>query len=345
MADIVMADDGIAFDGKLAEAAPMGGAEAAFVGLAEALARRGHRVTAANNCAAPLDHNGVAWRRLDGFAPAGVADLYIANRGDRLLQRVKAARRTIFWIHNPAGYVLKWRYLSKLARRQPLIVFSGAVHAASYPRWAPSGGRVIIPYGIAEIFRTTVPAAAPPPPRAIFTSNPLRSLDWLLDIWERRIRPQIPAAELHVFSGPRTYGELGARKESAMLPVLSRARALAGAGVVLREPVAKAALAEAMRGMRAYLYRGDAGETFCASAGEAQAMGIPGVVQDIGSLRERIIDGITGVVARDDSAFADAAINLLTDDALWQRQHAAALARQRGFGWTEAAIEFEKLLP
>jgi glycosyltransferase involved in cell wall biosynthesis len=50
------------------------------------------------------------------------------------------------------------------------------------------------------------------------------------------------------------------------------------------------------------------------------------------------------VVARDDSAFAQAAINLLTDDALWQRQHAAALARQRGFGWGEAAIEFEKLL-
>jgi hypothetical protein len=344
MADIVMADDGIAFDGKLAEAAPMGGAEAAFVGLAEALALRGHRVTAANNCAAPLDHNGVAWRRLDGFAPDG-ADLYIANRGDRLLRRVKAARRTIFWLHNPAGYLLKWRYLSKLALRQPLIVFSGAAHAASYPRWAPSGGRVIIPYGIAEVFRTTAPATAPPPPRAIFTSNPLRSLDWLLDIWERRIHPRIPAAELHVFSGPRTYGALGARKEAAMLPVLARARALAGAGVVLREPVAKPALAEAMRGMRAYLYRGDAGETFCASAGEAQAMGIPGVVQDIGSLRERIIDGVTGVIARDDSAFADAAIILLTDDALWQRQHAAALARQRGFGWIEAAIEFEKLLP
>jgi hypothetical protein len=343
MADIVMADDGIAFDGKLAETAPMGGAEAAFVGLAEALARRGHRVTVANNCTAPIYHNGVAWQRLDGFA-SNRADLYIANRGDRLLRRVRGARRTIFWIHNPADYLLKWRYLSKLALRQPLIVFSGAAHAATYPRWAPSGGRIIIPYGIAEIFRTTAPAAAPPPPRAIFTSNPLRSLDWLLDIWERRIRPQVPAAELHVFSGPRTYGAVGARKEATMLPVLSRARSMAAAGVVLREPIAKPALAEAMRGMRAYLYRGDAGETFCASAGEAQAMGIPGVVQDIGSLRERIIDGVTGVVARDESAFAEAAINLLTDDALWQRQHAAALVHQRGFGWDEAAIEFEKLL-
>jgi glycosyltransferase involved in cell wall biosynthesis len=344
MADIVMADDGIAFDGKLAESAPMGGAEAAFVGLAEALARRGHKVVVYNNCAVPLDHHSVAWRPLSGGLPAG-ADLYIANRGDRLLRAVRQARRTIFWIHNPASYLLKWRYLSKLAWRRPLIVFSGPSHASTYPRWAPSGGRVIIPYGIAEIFRTASPATAPPPPRALFTSNPLRGLDWLLDVWQRRIRPYVPQAELHVFSGPRTYGATGARKAGAMLPVLRRAGDMREAGVVLREPVAKAALAAAMREMRVFLYRGDVGETFCAAAGEAQAMGIPGVVQDIGSLSERICDGVTGAVARDEASFAEAAVRLLSDDALWRRQHEAALARQRGFGWDAAAGEFEKLLP
>src|SRR5690348_13956130 len=269
MADIVMADDGIAFDGMLAESAPMGGAEAAFVGLAEALAQRGHTVAVYNNCASAVTHNGVAWRPLAGGVP-DAADLYIANRGDKLLRHVPAARRTIFWIHNPAGYLLKWRYLSKLARRRPLIVFSGPSHAGTYPRWAPSGGRVIIPYGIAEIFRTAPPAHDPPPPRALFTSNPLRGLDWLLEIWERRIRPRVPGAELHLFSGPRTYGAAGMRKAAAMLPVLDRAAAMAGAGVVLREPVAKAALAAEMRMMRVFLYRGDEGETFCAAAGEAQ---------------------------------------------------------------------------
>jgi glycosyltransferase involved in cell wall biosynthesis len=343
-ADIVMADDGIAFDGVLAESAPMGGAEAAFVGLAEALARRGHKVTVYNNCAAAATHSGVAWRPLAGGTPEA-ADLYIANRGDRLMRRVTGARRTIFWIHNPATYLLKWRYLSKLAWRRPLIVFSGPSHASTYPRWAPSGGRVIIPYGIAEIFRTAPPAIDPPPPRALFTSNPLRGLDWLLDVWERRIRPRVPRAELHLFSGPRTYGAAGARKAASMLPVLDRAAALAASGVILREPVAKAALAAEMRAMRVFLYRGDEGETFCAAAGEAQAMGIPGVVQPIGSLPERIVDGVTGTVARDEGSFAEAAIRLLTDDELWRRQHDAALARQRRFGWDEAAAAFEKLLP
>ena len=52
MAKVVMADDGIAFDGAVAEDGPLGGAETAFAALAEALARRGHDVGVWNNCCA-----------------------------------------------------------------------------------------------------------------------------------------------------------------------------------------------------------------------------------------------------------------------------------------------------
>jgi hypothetical protein len=46
MAHIVMADDGIPFDGTSIDTGPLGGAETAFVALAESLAARGHRVEA-----------------------------------------------------------------------------------------------------------------------------------------------------------------------------------------------------------------------------------------------------------------------------------------------------------
>ena len=93
------------------------------------------------------------------------------------------------------------------------------------------------------------------------------------------------------------------------------------------------------------LYRGDINETFCMAVGEAQAMGMPAVVTDLGSMRERVIDGETGFVARDDQAFADAAVKLLTDDALWSAQQAAALEKQRSWRWPEAAEAWERLLP
>src|SRR5271167_2937252 len=100
MASVVMADDGIAFDGAMAETAPLGGAETAFVALAEALAARGHRVEARSHCAAPLTHNAVHWAPIENGVPA-TADLYIGNRGHRVIGLTRARRR-LFWLHNPA---------------------------------------------------------------------------------------------------------------------------------------------------------------------------------------------------------------------------------------------------
>ena len=344
MSRIVMCDDGIRFDGASLGAGPLGGAETAFISLAEALAARGHDVRVHNNCARPMTANGVAWAPLGDGAPED-CDLYIANRGDRLLTLMPRARRMVFWIHNPARYLLKWRYLVKLWRRRPAIVFSGDYHAAGFPGWAPCGDRVTIPYGISDFFREAAPPAAPPPPRAVFTSSPLRSLDWLLDLWAAQINPKVPDAELHVFSGPATYGEHGAARAARMNPILDRARAMGGAGVVLRDSVPKAQLARELGTARVLLYRGDPGETFCLSVGEAQAAGVPAVVQAIGCVAERVIDGETGFVAPDDDAFARDALRLLDDDDLWRGQSQAAVRRQRGWGWDEAAAAFEGMIP
>ena len=343
MARIVLADDGIVFDGTTPDRRPLGGVESSVVALCEALAARGHEVRVCNHCDQAMVHKGVSWTPIaDGLPEA--ADLYIANRGDKLLTLMPKARRMVFWIHNPATYLMKWRYLSKLWRYKPAIIFIGHVHAGTYPVWAPGGERVVIPYGIPEPFRTADPAHVPPPPRAIFTSNPLRGLDWLLDLWVTRIRPQVPGAELHLFSGPATYGGAGAAKAPEMERVLAQARALTGDGVILRDPVPKAALIGELRASRAMLYRGDLNETFCLAVGEAQAMGVPAVVQNLGSVAERVIDRRTGVVAADDEAFATAAVEILSNDDTWRRYHDAALANQRSWGWDDAATAFDELI-
>lgn len=344
MAAIVMADDGIAFDGDSLARGPLGGAETAFISLAEALAARGHDVTIHNRCGAPMTRFGVNWEPLEKGLP-DTADLYIANRGDKLLPAVPAARSRVFWIHNPAGYLKKWRYIAKLMRWRPTVVFSSGFHAASFASWLPSGGKATIPYGISSVFIDAVPPAGPPAPRVAFTSSPLRSLDWLLELWAAEIHPKLPAAELHVFSSPKTYGEHGNARAGQMNAVLDRAVALSGAGVVLRDPLPKAELATELAGFRALLYRGDPGETYCLAVGEAQAVGVPSIVQNIGCVAERVVEGVTGYVAADDAAFAERAIALLSDNALWQAQHDSALAQQRNWSWDDAAAAFERFLP
>jgi glycosyltransferase involved in cell wall biosynthesis len=342
MAVVVMADASISFDGAMAEAGPLGGAETAFVALAEALAARGHQVEVRNLCKAPISHRGVSWAPLETGVP-DTCDLYIGNRGHRLIGLVARPRHRALWLHNPAGYLKKPRMAWRIAWYRPIIVTTGAYHASTVPSWLICGERTIIPYGILDTFRHAG-KREPPPPRAIFTSNPMRGLDWLLDLWVTRIKPAVPAAELHIYAGAAVYGGSVARHADAMNAILARAESLGLAGVYRHEPVGRQALIGVLTGARAMLYRGDLGETFCLALGEAQALGVPAVVTPLGSVGERIADGRSGRVADTDDAFVEAAIAVLSDDALWRRWHEGALMSQRGLSWDEVAQRYEALL-
>ena len=86
------------------------------------------------------------------------------------------------------------------------------------------------------------------------------------------------------------------------------------------------------------LYRGDEGETFCLAVAEAQALGVPAVVQPLGAVAERVIDGVTGTVARDDEALRRAP---RSRSSATTRCGAASTRRRwrgrRALSWDEAA--------
>ena len=126
--------------------------------------------------------------------------------------------------------------------------------------------------------------------------------------------------------------------------ILNKASKLKNKGVILREPLSKENLAKELESFRALLYRGDEGETYCLAIGESQASGVPCVIQDVGCVAERVLDGITGYVANGDESFGNYAIKILTDDSLWKSQHEAAIKHQRNWSWDDAASAFEKFI-
>ena len=93
------------------------------------------------------------------------------------------------------------------------------------------------------------------------------------------------------------------------------------------------------------LYKGDENETFCLALGEAQAAGVPAVVQRFGSVVERVKDGLTGAVTETEEEFVKASVKLLTDDEHWFTNHKNSQALQRDWGWSQAAEAFERLIP
>lgn len=317
---------------------PLGGVETAFALLAAAFARRGHAVEVRAGTEPAETSDGLRWAPL---AKGGAsADLVIANRLPRLFRVLPRGRR-VLWLHNPGNYLRKPRHLLPLLAAWPKVVTLGPSHSASLPAWLPLRP-IEIPLALAPPFDAPVPPRAPPPPVAIFASNPLRGLDWLLDLWGQRIHPALPLAALHLYTGAATYGG-DARLAARAAPVLARAAGMAGQGVRVFDPLPRPVLAARLSEARLMLYRGDPGETFCLALAEAQASGLPVVVTPLGAVAERVADGVTGVVARSDAAAAEAAIRLLSDDAAWSAMHRDALARGPGPSWDDIAARFEAL--
>lgn len=327
MTHIAFVDGTNAFDGLSVRDKAAGGIQHGTASLAEALARLGHRVTVFNPRPKDADINGVRWSPLKDEDEIR-ADLVIANNSVQLLDRVAAGRK-VLWSRNPIKLhrLFKKRDLFAVFRHRPHAVFLGAYHASTATRLLPFSSRRIIPHaGVTEFVRPS-PAAEAPPPRAIFVSQPYRGLDWLLKVWTRLIRPAAPDAELHIFT-----------KEWDQL----RIEDCASCGVVKRGRVPRAQLAAEMMTARLMLYPGHTNETFCFAAAEASAAGLPVVTRGIGSLRERVSDGRNGAIRWEAAAFATAATELLTDDALWLDLHRKTLACRDMTSWDDRAREWTK---
>ena len=114
MTKILFIDNGIEFDSKTLREKPHGGAEVAFVSLVESLSDLGNEVVVYNNCINKGKINEYIEKKLNSDLEKENFDTLVVNRGDNFLNFRKQCKKRIFWIHNPATYLLKYRYLSKL---------------------------------------------------------------------------------------------------------------------------------------------------------------------------------------------------------------------------------------
>ncbi len=345
MARIVIADRTNHYDGSDVASRPLGGTEMSVIQLAEALARRGHAVRCLTNCDEPIVHQGVEWSPL-GARRAGPCDLFLAVQHPELLDLARRCRRRALWLVWPPHELRRRQLFLRMWLYRPLPVFVSRFQVGAYGRYLPKPDpALVIPFGLPDAVRGRPPLDAPPPPRAVFASNPMRDLKWLLEVWQRRILPQVPGAELHIY-GIRDYKHRYADRWEETRERLGRFvpdgySAEASRSLFPHPPARREELWDSLYSSRVMLYGGHHVEAFCLAVAEAQALGVPAVVRPIAVMPERVRDGITGFVAPDDESFARRAVELLEDDALWRRQHMAALSLQQGWSWGECAEAFE----
>lgn len=345
MARIVIADRTNRYNGRDVATRPLGGTEMSVIYLAEALARRGHAVTCLTHGDEPVVHQGVTWSPL-GAGRAGPCDLFLAVQHPELLDLARRPHRRALWLVWPPHELRRRQQFLRMWLYRPLPVFVSRYQVGVYGRFLPKPDPpLVLPLGLTDAVRGRPPLGMPPPPRAVFASNPMRDLTWLLGIWERRILPRIPGAELHIY-GLRDYEHRYAdrweethERLGQFVPDGYSAEALRS--LIPHPPARREELWDSVYSSRVMLYGGHRVEAFCLAVAEAQALGVPAVVRPIAAMPERVRDGITGFIASDDEAFARRAVELLTDDVVWRRQHEAALSLQQGWSWDEMAAAFE----
>ena len=344
---IAMFDDGIAFDGETMRQSPLGGTQKAFVNLAEAFADKGYLVTCYTNGPGVGSVNGVNWRAFNQAVSPAKADLVIVNRNAALLRFGKGVQNLVLWLHNAARYLRKPRHLWPLLRYRPVLHFLGPSHLKTCPAYIPCRDKMVSPHGIDDLFRHAPEKIQAPPPLAVFTSHPARGLSWLIDRWTEGIQPKLPDARLRIYAGTQTYQLSRGKNYHSIQSALQKAHDAALSGVEVFDPVRGKELVDKLLACRVMLYQGDigqgnVGETFCLAVAEAQALGIPAVVQPIGSLPERVIDGVTGFIAQTDQAFIEKALLLLQDDDTWLTFHRNCLAYQRQRTYADMVEDYEK---
>lgn len=342
MATIVFADKTGHYDGRDLERRPLGGTESSVIRLSRELALRGHTVSVITNCDGAVSDHGVTFIPFGSPIPES-CDLYIAVQHPELLGMTKRPHRQAIWVLWQPNTLKHYKKIWRMWLHRPVPILMSLHQISIYSPFLPRRNpHIVIPLGLPEDVRALPRLDSLPGPNLIYASNPQRNLHGIVRIFADLILPARPDARLKI------YG--------SMVPVEDPWTAWSGNVLPadLPEPVRRAIsiipaapreeLIAAFRSSRVLIYLGHKAEAFCLTLAEAQACGLPCVVAPLTVLPERIIDGQTGFVRADPQEFANAALSLLNDDALWQRQHEAAILNQKGVGWPEVAARFEAAL-
>lgn len=340
---VTLVDDSIPFNGMTPAYQPIGGAEKAFASLPAALARQGHVVRAVNRSPNSLGFENVSWIHWDGRRPP-ITEVLIAFRKPLLLEFTRATRARILWVTGPPDYLHRPPVHEVLSRTDAKLVFQGNTHSEAYRSHGQNAiyYRSIAP-GVREEYRSIEEMSPDDPPTAVATTHPKHDLDWLLDLWVQRVRPEAPNAQLHVYSAAFKRAERGEALAEELTPIYEKACAGAEHGVTIMAPAGDRDMAKAYARARVHLYPGSEREMYCSTLAESQAVGLPAVARPIGAVKERFIDRQSGFLASDDDAFVENALALLKDDDAFSTASKTARRAGRGRSWDAAASEFESL--
>lgn len=271
----------------------LGGSEEAVVYLSRELAKIGWKVTVyANPGKEEGDHDGVEYKMWHDLNPRDEFNTLILWRDIGFLDVAPKAKYVFLWLHdvpnNPDFTEDRVDQVDKIA------VLSE--YHKSLLRLAKNG--LFAPMPEEKIFLTSNGIPEYPeaewsgnPHRLIYMSSPDRGLVYLLTNW-KRIRAEVPDAELHVYYGFQIFDVIHrdnpAKKDWKAKVMLMMKQD----GITYHDRIGHDALSYEIGQSGIWAYPTDFTEISCISAMKCQALGAIPVVTDFAALQETVKNGI-----------------------------------------------------
>lgn len=282
----------------------VGGAEAAFINLTRALARKGHEVWVYNNCEKQGIFNGVHWAHIDTFKASDYCDSFVLFRHPHKQLKYVNSPIKIFWSCD--------QYTIGSWTKAVFPYIDKVVAISPYHKWYLTKYKEIdeefvdvIDLGISkEDYDKPVEKI---PGRLIFCSVPHRGLGLMKDLFAD-IKKKVPDATLTITSDYRLWGGTADNEQYRHLRDIP--------GVTFLGKIPRSELVQAQLEAEVMAYPCTYEELFCISAAECIAAGAIPVTTPLGALPTTV--GDSGIILRKESgefkeAFVEAVVELLTN--------------------------------
>ena len=293
------------------------GAETILINLSNEFRKMGHYVTIYNNCPNGSKNN---WRHIDSSdSDREMYDLAISNADANLFNKIKSIKKIVlsYSLQSLEKFIRKNQLFSYL-KHKPTYFLIGEDHKKNRSKVLSLFGSNILKISVDDIFLKTNLINNIDSNQAIFTSRVDRNLDLLLEIWSKKIFPRLMNCRLLVTPSSKVNGKFN---------------------IINRELGSQKNMINDLLKSRIYLVPGHKAELYCLAAEEARELCIPIVTLGIGSLSERVINGKTGFIAKNNNEFAEYTIELFNNENLWLEMKNNLLKLRGENNWNNSAID------
>lgn len=257
-------------------------------------------------------------------------DVIISSNYSRAF-KFKQKSINVLWMHNELQIEksIRKKEILPIILNRPHVVFVSSYLKKLTSSFYPFKSKTIIPNGCSELFINNK-RNKNIKPIFIWTLKRDKGLSEIIDIWCRIIFKKLPHAELHIHG-------LNVPKEKYIIIDYDKFN-IKFFGIVDRN-----FLASKYKYSTAMLHPGY-DETFCISALEALASGLPIITFNRSALAERVINNVNGYIVNTFENMAEKALNLAVNKSQLSKLSNNAIKISKKFCWNNIALEWNKYL-